>query len=199
MLGCMYFVKTAWVDSVQLGPQAAGSRSITLHDSMEWSSRALMWAEHKAERYTFTTPHFRLHGLLPHSHFPSRSDAAQGLARCLCWRSVGKLLREARMPATDFYPRGSLLSRVSLFQSHRRRSLQRTRFRGRRASGTLKHCDCFPTPSQWHQESIFHFVFGGYTGFLFFLCVFGCWRNQIHVGLTPVHNNVQLWCVHTSN
>lgn len=48
---------------------------------------------------------------------PSRSGAAQGLARCLHWSSVGKGLREARMPATDFYPSGSLLSSDSLFQS----------------------------------------------------------------------------------
>lgn len=68
------------------------------------------------------TPHSRL---LPHSHFSSRSDAAQGLARCLHWSSVGEELREAWMPETDFYlERGSFLSCDSLFQSRHRRSLQ---------------------------------------------------------------------------
>lgn len=62
----------AWADSEQPVPQAAGSRSITLHDSLEWSSRAP--TRGKTQRRTPRSP---IHKVLALCRF--RSSAVEAL------------------------------------------------------------------------------------------------------------------------
>lgn len=127
------------------------------------------------------TPHLhnsRLHTLLPHSHFPNRSGAAQGLARRCLWSSAGDGGSEGhgcQRPTST--PSGCFLSRDSLFQSHRRHSslaAVASTVKGKEWVWSWKTFRLFSYHRTDTNNQFFMFVFRGSASF----CLFGVCRNK---------------------